>query len=197
MYGQLEFLVQEPAPEKGGELPDGAVFTPDFVSTQYERELLDSIDSSTWDSTLARRVQHYGWSYDYKQRRVDSANYLGPLPSFLNPLVDQLQSRFDFLPDQAIINEYLPGQGIAPHVDCKPCFGPTIAMLGLGSDVAMDFSRGDEKSTLRFERRGLLLVEGDARREWAHGIAKRRSDPAFSISRSRRVSITLRKVINP
>ncbi|MEO0410804.1 MAG: alpha-ketoglutarate-dependent dioxygenase AlkB [Pseudomonadota bacterium] len=39
------------------------------------------------------------------------------------------------------MNEYTPGQGIAPHVDCVPCFGPFAASLSLGSSCEMLFQR--------------------------------------------------------
>lgn len=39
---------------------------------------------------------------------------------------------FPKIPDQVIINEYQPGQSIAPHIDSVPCFGETIASLSLG-----------------------------------------------------------------
>ena len=35
---------------------------------------------------------------------------------------------FDRVPDQAIVNEYRPGQGIALHAD-RQCFGDTVATL--------------------------------------------------------------------
>ena len=37
----------------------------------------------------------------------------------------------------AAVNEYLPGQGIAQHVDCVPCFGGTVASLSLLSPCTM------------------------------------------------------------
>jgi alkylated DNA repair dioxygenase AlkB len=46
--------------------------------------------------------------------------------------------------DQAIINEYQPGQGISPHVDCVPCFGPVVAAISLGSDCVMDFTHPED-----------------------------------------------------
>ena len=48
--------------------------------------------------------------------------------------------------EQAIVNEYEPGQGIAPHID-RDCFGPVVATVSLGSAVNMDFccdATGDE-----------------------------------------------------
>ena len=40
--------------------------------------------------------------------------------------------------EQAIIKEYLSGQGVAPHID-RDCFGPAVATVSLGSALNMDF----------------------------------------------------------
>lgn len=37
------------------------------------------------------------------------------------------------------VNEYLPGQGIAAHVDTHDAFGHTLLSLSLASGVVMDF----------------------------------------------------------
>ncbi|WP_423918650.1 alpha-ketoglutarate-dependent dioxygenase AlkB [Candidatus Poriferisodalis sp.] len=102
--------------------------------------------------------------------------------------------------EQAIINEYLPGQGIAPHID-RDCFGPVVATVSLGSAVNMDFhcdATGDDYVE-RLEPRSLLLMHGDARSGWRHGIAKRQTDnwSGQKIQRHRRVSITFRTITEP
>ncbi len=99
--------------------------------------------------------------------------------------------------EQAIINEYLPGQGIAPHID-RDCFGPIVATVSLGSAVNMDFCRdstGDEY-VQRLVPRSLVLLYGDARFKWRHGIAKRHYDMwnGHKTKRHRRVSITFRTI---
>ncbi len=179
-----------------GGAPSGLTFHADAVSADLEKELLAAIDLHPWLTSMSRRVQHYGWKYDYKSRKVSPDSYLGPLPLFLDPLLDIVRQR-DLHPDQAIVNEYSPGQGIAPHVDCEPCFGPVVAMVGLGSDTQMDFLRraDHERWSLRFTRRGLLILTGPARFDWSHAIAKRRNDQLMAIRRSRRVSVTFRSVI--
>jgi alkylated DNA repair dioxygenase AlkB len=102
------------------------------------------------------------------------------------------------MPDQVIINEYLPGQGISPHTDCIPCFGKTIASLSLGSPCVMDFCKGIEKHSLMLERRSLLVLLDGARYEWQHGILARKTDKHDGqiINRTRRLSLTFRNVIN-
>ena len=95
------------------------------------------------------------------------------------------------------INDYLPGQGIAPHTD-RGCFGAVVATESLASAVNIDFCcrlTGSEH-TLRLMPGSLLLFSGDARFKWHHGIAKRHYDTwnGHKIKRQRRVSITFRTI---
>ena len=81
------------------------------------------------------------------------------------------------------------------HAD-HPGFGPAVAMVSLGDDWEMDFSRsGDGKRTasLLLERGSALALTGEARREWRHGIAKRRRERGGR-ERKRRLSLTFRTV---
>ena len=94
-----------------GTLPEGLTLVPDFLSAGRQAELLARIDGSPWRSDFKRRVQHYGWTYDYRARRVASADRLGPLPNWLAAEAKRLVApdRFVTAPDQAIVNEYEPG----------------------------------------------------------------------------------------
>jgi alkylated DNA repair dioxygenase AlkB len=42
-------------------------------------------------------------------------------------------------PDQLIVNEYIPGQGIGDHVDHTKLFGQEVVSISLLSDVVMTF----------------------------------------------------------
>lgn len=42
----------------------GLQLIPDFVTKDEEVELIRTIDSQPWDSTLSRRVQQYGFKYN-------------------------------------------------------------------------------------------------------------------------------------
>lgn len=183
------------------DLPPGAVLIDQFVSAEREAKLLSRVDSAPWLLDLRRPVQHYGWRYDYKARRVSADARLGALPDWLEPEVAALCSLglFAPAPDQVIVNEYEPGQGIAPHIDCVPCFGPTIASLSLGGTTEMQFENRatGESLEVRLAPQSLLLLTGPARLEWRHGIAARKSDPmgGTRLPRKRRISLTFRKVI--
>ncbi|AWZ02807.1 2OG-Fe(II) oxygenase superfamily protein [Rhodobiaceae bacterium] len=183
-------------------LPPGATLINDFVSVGREQELLSVIDNAPWLQDLRRRVQHYGWRYDYKARRVSEDAWLGPLPNWLQQEIGRFSGSglFDETPDQVIVNEYEPGQGIAPHVDCVPCFGPIIASLSLGGRVEMRFENtatGKKRETL-LPARSLLVLTGPARYEWRHNIPARKSDviDGRRVGRKRRISLTFRRVIS-
>lgn len=182
------------------DVPEGLTLVRDFLSTGRQARLLERIDAAPWRTDLKRRVQHYGWTYDYRARRVASADRLGPLPEWLTPEAEQLASGgwFASRPDQAIVNEYEPGQGIAAHVDCEPCFGDTVASLSLGSPVVMAFAKigGEGRHEIVLESGSLLVMTGPARYGWTHAIAARKSDVIGGVRcrRERRVSVTFRTV---
>lgn len=181
----------------------GLQYIADYITEQEEQKLIKLIDLQEWDCTLQRRVQHYGYKYDYKARRViKGESYLGPLPLFLDPLVDRIKrdSLMQKRADQVIINEYKKGQGISHHVDCEPCFKNTIISLSLGSSCIMTFKLGVDNINIPFflERRSLILLKDDARYKYMHGIPARKTDTwtdGNKYKRDRRISLTFREVI--
>lgn len=182
-------------------LPPAASYLPNFINDAEETQLLNEIDRQPWLGDLKRRVQHYGYRYDYKARRVTQETYIGPLPDWLQVLAARLfdNGTFSAMPDQVIVNEYLPGQGIAAHIDCEPCFGETIASLSLGSPCEINFVNVNSKEAISrcLEPRSLLVLQDEARFGWTHGIPARKSDviEGERVMRSRRVSLTLRTVV--
>lgn len=179
----------------------GLHYLRDYISSNAEQNLLAQIDAQNWLTDLKRRVQHYGYRYDYKARAISIHDRLGDLPQWLQDMAEKLcdDGFFSVPPDQVIVNEYLPGQGIAAHIDCEPCFGEVIASLSLGSPCVMQFcniNSGDKQDRL-LQNGSLLLLSGDARYQWTHAIAPRKSDmiDGQKITRQRRVSLTFRQVI--
>lgn len=179
----------------------GLHYIPEFISQEQSTLLLGKIDQEPWLDDLKRRVQHYGFKYDYKKRNIDMGMKIGELPEWAMELVSGFQTS-GYMPypaDQLIINEYLPGQGIAAHIDCEPCFEDFILSLSLGSHCVMEFISKDKSQSeeLLLEAGSLLLMSGEARYEWMHGIKARKTDffEDRKLPRSRRVSLTFRKVI--
>lgn len=179
----------------------GLSYIKDFITLEEQTALLAEIDQNPWLTDLSRRVQHYGYRYDYKARSIDLSMRIGELPSWAKEIADRFrkQGLWRDVPDQLIVNEYKPGQGIAPHIDCQPCFTGTIISLSLGSTCVMDFMNKETRDEMQLllEPRSLLVLKEEARYKWTHGIAKRKSDRygGRTVTRWRRVSLTFRKVI--
>lgn len=202
MNMQLSLLSPETMAE-----PDGLEYYEGFLTASEEAALLRQIGCGEWLTELSRRVLHFGYKYDYANRRLDETARIGSLPDWLAEVArkaygrasEDVQRLLDPKQpfEQAIVNEYLPGQGIAPHVD-RDCFGPVVATVSLGAAINMDFrcdATGEEHGE-RLARRSLLMLRGEARTDWRHSIAKRKSDVwnGQKFKRERRVSITFRTI---
>jgi len=178
---------------------NGLFYIPQYISKANEDELIKYIDQQLWRTNLSRQTQHYGYVYDYRAKRIDSSMCLGELPSWLRSIAIQLHDDglIPDIPNQAIINEYQPGQGIADHIDCTPCFGDVVISLSLAAPVVMDLKHDGRSIPILLEPRSLLVFQNEARYQWTHGIGRRKYDiiNGVSLKRERRLSITFRKVI--
>lgn len=123
---------------------------------------------------------------------------------------------------QAIINLYHPGEGISSHVDLLGRFGDGIIGVSFGSGCVMQFDRvhpevesqgescvdnthanvaptchGDparDRYDLYLPERSVIVLSGDSRYKWTHGIARRAEDVVGTetLLRGTRMSITFR-----
>jgi alkylated DNA repair dioxygenase AlkB len=179
----------------------GLRYIPNYLNETDHDRLISAIDRQIWMADLKRRVQHYGYRYDYKRRTVDPSMFLGALPAWVMPLAERLHDDglMPEIPDQLIINEYISGQGIASHVDCEPCFGNVIVSITLGSGCLINFNNLATKArvSLFLEPRSLFVMQDEARYQWKHGILPRKADEyeGKTIQRNRRVSLTFRSVV--
>jgi alkylated DNA repair dioxygenase AlkB len=186
--------------DDGAAVP-GLTLAEDYVDVPSQHRLLATLDEMPWLSDLRRRVQHYGYRYDYRRRSATALDFLGPLPTWAQDLVSRLAVDLPGggRPDQIIVNEYMPGQGISAHVDCVPCFGPVIASISLGSSCVVSFAepRSSVPVPVVVRPGSLLVMTGPARFRWRHSIAARKSDEidGVRVPRSRRVSLTFRTVV--
>ncbi len=215
---QLEFNLELPEPNK--QLPQsflgekrekeevwieevpGLLYIKNYITADEHGALLAHVDNGLWLDDLKRRVQHYGFKYNYRARKVDMSMRVGELPEWLKNLSKKLHQD-EYMPevaDQVIVNEYRPGQGISAHIDCEPCFKDTIVSLSLGSGCIMNFTNkldSTQKIPVWLEPRSLVVLSGEARYGWLHSIAARKWDEweGERRDRNRRVSLTFRKVI--
>ena len=179
--------------------PSGLHVIEDWLSLDDERQIVDDIDSRPWDTTIRRRVQHYGFQFKYSQLTVDSDRPVNDFPSLIKSHVLYRPELCSFGFDQLTINEYLPGVGIASHCDTHSAFIETIAVVSLINPVTMDFVNHDNsrRVSLVIPPRSLYLMTGDSRFGWRHAIANRKTDVNLDGEvhpRLRRISLTFRKI---
>jgi len=187
--------VAEPAGDAYADKPPGLTIVQRFIEEDEERNLLALIDAEPWLDELKRRVQHYGWKYDYGKRKIEPEAYLGPLPDWLQRLGKKLieGKLIGRMPDQVIVNEYIENQGISAHKDCPSCFVGPIVTVSLCETWAMVFKGpGKRKIELDLPRYSAVVLDGPARTQWTHEIPKRKKEGG--VVRHRRVSLTFRKV---
>ena len=89
----------------------------------FEIDFLIKLDELEWESSLSRRVQHFGFTFDYETRRVNTLKTRAFPPFLLRIAQRALREKLLlFEPDQCTVNEYQPGQGIRSHVDTHSAF---------------------------------------------------------------------------
>lgn len=179
--------------------PQGLQVIENFISPEEEKQLTQDILQSPWNDALKRRTQHYGYKYSYRNRSISKDDYLGPLPDWSDFVEQRMQDKklIAKKPNQLIVNEYLPGQGIAAHTDAK-VFGDPVISLSLGSSCAFVFSRGSKQHVLQLNPRTLVIMSGESRNDWKHQIPARKADRyegvMGEIKRTTRWSMTYRFV---
>jgi alkylated DNA repair dioxygenase AlkB len=179
----------------------GLQFIENYISADESQALQVCLDQGVWNTDMKRRVQHFGYRYDYKARSVSQSDRLEDWPVWADDLAGRLYEDhfFQHKPDQVIINDYAPGQGISAHVDCEPCFGPVIASVSLLSacDMLFQHRTSGHIVPVRLAPMSLLVLSGEARYNWTHAIPARKSDlvNGIRVPRSRRMSLTFRTVL--
>ena len=175
---------------------DGIAYLPNYVGRGEHDQFVEVVDRSPWQRSLDHDVQVYGYSYDHRQR---AAYRIGDVPGWATPLAARLlqDGHIAQVPNQLVVNSYQPGEGFWDHID-QPVFGETILSVSLGSTCIMRFTREqpDAVEELLLEPGSLLVLTGQGRWEWKHGIPPRASDVwcGREYERTRRVSLTFRAI---
>ncbi|XP_033631422.1 alkylated DNA repair protein alkB homolog 8-like [Asterias rubens] len=188
----LSYINEVPRPKMSSgdrSLPPGLILIDDFITPEMEKELMQSVQWEKQEScqdvvqqTLKhRRVQHFGYEFNYATNNIDKGNPLpDPMPSLYDDVISRIMATglIQFRPDQITVNEYQPGQGIPPHVDTHSAFQDAILSLSLGSQVVMEFTNPTDGRQIPVfvPRLSLMIMTGEARYLWSHGITPRKSD---------------------
>jgi alkylated DNA repair dioxygenase AlkB len=175
-------------------IPSGLELLENYISADDERKFIENIDKGQWSTILKRRTQHFGYEYDYKKKTIQGLKQIESFPDWCLDLTTRLkQEIFHKVPEQLIINEYQPGQGISKHID-SPVFGEPVVSLSLGSQCVMIFTLGERRFEILLPQRSLLVLRGESRWDWTHEIPARKNDKinGQTIERTRRISMTFR-----
>lgn len=179
----------------------GLRYIRDFVSLEEEQSMVDHLEKEEWATDLKRRVLQYGYTFNHQTQHVKLSTPTPPMPTWLEFLRSRSVERgvFDVLPDQLIVNEYMVGQGIHSHTDKTYCFGDVVCSLSLLSSCIVEMSNPNtrEKKSVMLERRSLLILTGDSRYIWKHGIGGESYDMFGGVEykRKRRISLTYRCMV--
>ncbi|CAD7928148.1 unnamed protein product [Amoebophrya sp. A25] len=116
--------------------PQGLTLEEEFITEEEEQELVEFLHGRDWDTTLRRRVQHFGMRFDYLSLKPVQSEH--DIPDILS-----LSGRFSFDQqyNQVTVNEYHAGIGIAPHVETHSCFEEGFCSVSLLGGIVMDFRR--------------------------------------------------------
>ncbi len=72
------------------EWPKGLTYLENYLSEDEAGRLVQEVDTRPWRTDLKRRVQHYGYHYDYKARQARREDHLGSLPELFQQLAERL-----------------------------------------------------------------------------------------------------------
>lgn len=187
---------------------NGFYYIKNAISLELSKESLNFIDKQKWDSisssSTGRKVQQYGYKYDYITRSDTDYEKIKDIPEELLPLrniaIDNVNKLIPELSDkyilnQCIINKYEPGQGISAHID-KTTFGPVITCFTLGSGTTITFSKYVDGKQIYIDKyvepNSLYIMSGESRYEWKHQIKSVLKDDG--VRRRTRISVTFRTV---
>lgn len=90
--------------------------------------------------------------------------------------------------------------GIPSHTDTHGVFDDYILSLSLGSDIIMEFRKGNLHNSVLLKSKSLLILSNESRYDWSHGITPRKFDIINTVDgpdimcRGTRISITFRRV---
>jgi DNA oxidative demethylase len=191
---QLEFFENESA------LPDGLIYSPEFISRDEEAQLVAAIGDLQFREIkmhgviAKRRATHFGRNYEYESARIGAAP---PIPEFLVTLRERIAEFTKCSPAEfaeVLVTEYPAGAGIGWHRDA-PAFD-FIVGISLLSECTMKFRpwpptrtpQPQKSVSLLLEPRSIYVLRGPVRTQWQHHIP-----PAKRL----RYSITFRTLRGP
>ncbi|KAI8612688.1 hypothetical protein BC830DRAFT_1135568 [Chytriomyces sp. MP71] len=125
-------------------IPSGLIYISNFISSEQETRILNTIASTPFIQSIRRRMQFYGEIYYHTthdlqslQPNQDTSNPIDSLAWLLDHTFSRIPS-FSIPPSQILVNEYRGDAGLSCHVEDTNSFGHYILTLSLVNPVWMD-----------------------------------------------------------
>ncbi|XP_057677171.1 alpha-ketoglutarate-dependent dioxygenase alkB homolog 4 isoform X2 [Corythoichthys intestinalis] len=146
------------------------------------------MDQDVWNlSQSGRKKQDFGPKVNFKKRKVRLAGFSG-LPALSKKLVlrmQQVESLASFQPVEQCNLDYNPqrGSAIDPHLDDSWLWGERLVTVNMLSATTLNMSlerglpqlglSGEVNVAVPLPRRSLVVLYGEARHRWKHGILRK------------------------
>ncbi|CAH2084380.1 unnamed protein product [Euphydryas editha] len=195
-----------------------AYYVTEFITPEEEKHILSNIYAAPkpkWTQLSNRRLQNWGGIPHNKGMIAEE------IPKWLQTYLDKIHS-LNLMngnkPNHVLVNEYLPEQGILPHLDGS-LFYPTITTISVRSHTVLKFLQpvSNECFTLTpvfsflLEPRSLLVLQDKLFNYYLHSIEEVSEDilddsianlnmcsdkyvKGTSVARDTRISLTIRHV---
>src|SRR5579871_3595210 len=128
-----------------------------------------------WDTRmLSRKTASFGKAYNYSGITYRET----PMPPLLIPIVDQLEVRLGFRPNNCLLNYYESGEatmGFHSDSTAELVSGTGIAIVSLGAvrSITFQFKReGKEEFSYPLLSGSLLYMSPQIQQDWRHAIRK-------------------------
>ncbi|XP_053691366.1 alpha-ketoglutarate-dependent dioxygenase alkB homolog 6 [Sabethes cyaneus] len=166
--------------------PPTVYYIPDFITPHEESVVLSMITKTPkprWTQLSHRRLINYGGVPHPKGMIAEE------IPAWLRTFVNRVNDLTEVFEEgkkanHVLVNEYLAGQGIMPHLD-GPLFYPTITTISCGSHTVLEFHEPHEQNSETRQRtvtkllirpRSLLIIKDDMYHKYLHSIAEIKED---------------------
>jgi alkylated DNA repair dioxygenase AlkB len=145
----------------------GLILIPDFLTESEEHDIVCNIPESKAKRGSDRNsIRRFGSNVPYKNQMSSDI-----IPDYLDRIGQKLFDKqlLPIKPNSISINEYLPENSIAPHIDSIES-GPIITVLSLLSDATMVLSNRDKDYSIIIPRLSILQLKDEIRYKWTHSI---------------------------
>ena len=175
----LTFFAEMEADTQGADIP-GLHYVDGFISEREHADIVRFVNRNEWQKRGRCLVQHYAHSLHGDALHRETQRPFDALPRCVEALLERvvreegLGVAKDMCFDQLTVDNYPSCGGLASHVESARCFGECVCVVSLLHEAVVCFERvgGGDKKQVLLRPRSLMVLSGEARYGWRHGIAE-------------------------